>query len=319
MDTIWKPSEHLPSAREAAVEKRMAPQMRALKALHSMASPGQVTAEDLEKQRRNQEILGRLMTPAAGMDWETFSLDGMAASWTRLKPPHGRRHAILYCHGGGYTSGNLGYSRVLAAKMTRATGYDTLSFEYRLAPEHPYPAALTDALRAWDSLMLLGYGANDVIVAGDSAGGNLALVLCHSLRAAGRRLPGALLLMSPWTDMTMSGASYRERAASDPMLTPAYIRAVREVYAPDGDYTAPLLSPLFGDFAGFPPTLIQVGDHEILYSDSESLEKALRVQGVPCTLDVAHNMWHVYQMFPMRRAAEAMEQFAHFLLEEYNA
>ena len=313
---IWKAAEHLPTAREAAEEKRLAPQMRALKALHSLASPGeQVTPEELEKQRRNQEILGRLMAPAAGMDWDEFFLSGMEAAWTRLKSPHGKRHAILYCHGGGYTSGNLGYSRVLAAKMTRATGYDTLSFEYRLAPEFPYPAAVEDGLRAWDHLMLQGYGAGDIVIAGDSAGGNLALVLCHRLRAAGRQLPGALFLMSPWTDMTLSGASSRERAGADPMLTPGYISAVREIYAPDGDYTSPFLSPLFGDFSGFPPTLIQVGDHEILYSDAESLEKTLRVQDVPCALEVARNMWHVYQMFPMKKAGEAMERFSRFLLE----
>ena len=313
---IWKAAEHLPTAREVAEEKRLAPQMRALKALHSLASPGeQVTPEELEKQRRNQEILGRLMAPAAGMDWDEFFLSGMKAAWTRLKSPHGKRHAILYCHGGGYTSGNLGYSRVLAAKMTRATGYDTLSFEYRLAPEFPYPAAVEDGLRAWDHLMLQGYGAEDIVIAGDSAGGNLALVLCHRLRAVGRQLPGALFLMSPWTDMTLSGASYRERAGADPMLTPGYISAVREIYAPDGDYTSPFLSPLFGDFSGFPPTLIQVGDHEILYSDAESLEKTLRVQDVPCALEVARNMWHVYQMFPMKKAGEAMERFSRFLLE----
>ena len=314
----WNENEHPRSASEAAVERRMAPQMRALKALHSLASPGeQVTPEELEKQRRNQEVLGRLMAPAAGLDWTAFSLGGMDAAWTALKSPHGRRHAILYCHGGGYTSGNLGYSRVLAGKLTRATGYDTLSFEYRLAPEHPYPAAVDDALRAWDHLMLQGYGAADIVVAGDSAGGNLALVLCHRLREAGRRLPGALLLMSPWTDMTMSGASYRERAGADPMLTPAYIRGVRELYAPDADYTSPFLSPLFGDFAGFPPALIQVGDHEILFSDSESLERSMRAQGAPCVLEVARSMWHVYQMFPMKKAQEAMESVTRFLLEYY--
>ena len=311
---IWK--EHPPSAREAAEQKRLAPLMRALKALHSMTSPGQMTPEELEKQRRNQEILGRLTAPAAGISWKTFSLDGMAASWARLRTAHGSRHAILYCHGGGYTSGNLGYSRVLAAKMTRATGFDTLSFEYRLAPEHPIPAAVEDALHAWDYLLRQGYGAGDIVVAGDSAGGNLALVLCHRLRAASQALPGALFLMSPWTDMTMSGASYRERSSVDPMLTPDYIDAVRAVYAPDGDYASPFLSPLFGSFDGFPPTLIQVGDHEILYSDAESLERSMRVQGVPCALEVARNMWHVYQMFPIKKAQEAMERFARFLLEQ---
>ena len=163
----------------------------------------------------------------------------------------------------------------MSSKLAHVTGYDVLSFEYRLAPEHPYPAAVEDAMRAWDYLMYQGYGAENVTVAGDSAGGNLALVLCRRLKAAGRRMPRALLLMSPWTDMTMSGASYRERVESDPMLTPEYIEAVRRAYAGDRDLHDPDLSPLLGDLGSFPPTLIQVGDHEILYSDSASLAAAL--------------------------------------------
>ena len=124
------------------------PLMRALKALHSAGAPESMTAEDLERQRRSQEVLGKLTAPMTGMDYEEFALSGMSAAWTRLKAPHGSRHAILYCHGGGYTSGNLGYSRVLSSKLAHATGYDVLSFEYRLAPEFPYPAAVEDALRA---------------------------------------------------------------------------------------------------------------------------------------------------------------------------
>lgn len=156
-----------------------------------------MTPEELEHQRRNQEILGRLTAPMAGMEYEELSIGTMPAAWTRLKAPHGDRRVILYCHGGGYTSGNLGYSRVLSSKLAHVTGYDVLSFEYRLAPEHPYPAAVEDAMRAWDYLMYQGYGAENVTVAGDSAGGNLALVLCRRLKAAGRRMPRALLLMSP--------------------------------------------------------------------------------------------------------------------------
>ena len=170
-------------------------------------------------------------------------------------------------------------------------------------------------MRAWDYLMYQGYGAENVTAAGDSAGGNLALVLCRRLKAAGRRMPRALLLMSPWTDMTMSGASYRERVESDPMLTPEYIEAVRRAYAGDRDLHDPDLSPLLGDLGNFPPTLIQVGDHEILYSDSASLAAALRAAHVPCRLEVSEGMWHVFQMFPIKKAAAAMESAARFLLE----
>lgn len=295
---------------------RMDPLMRALKAIHSAGSPDSMTPEDLERQRRSQELLGRLAAPMAGMEYTEFALRNMACAWTRLRAPHGRRHAILYCHGGGYTSGNLGYARVLASKLAHVTGYDVLSFEYRLAPEHPYPAAVEDALQAWDHLMLLGYGAQDIILAGDSAGGNLALVLCLRLRGAGRRLPGGLVLFSPWTDMTMSGPSYGERAAIDPMLTANYIDAVRRAYAPGEDFSHPELSPLFGDLSGFPRTLVQVGDHEILFSDAQRLAEALRRQNVPARLEVSEGMWHVFQMFPSKKAAAALQSVARFLLEE---
>lgn len=295
---------------------RMDPLMRALKAIHSAGSPDSMTPEDLERQRRSQEVLGRLAAPMAGMEYTEFALRNMACAWTRLRAPHGRRHAILYCHGGGYTSGNLGYARVLASKLAHVTGYDVLSFEYRLAPEHPYPAAVEDALQAWDHLMLLGYGAQDIILAGDSAGGNLALVLCLRLRGAGRRLPGGLVLFSPWTDMTMSGPSYGERAAIDPMLTAHYIDAVRRAYAPGEDFSHPELSPLFGDLSGFPRTLVQVGDHEILFSDAQRLAEALRRQNVPARLEVSEGMWHVFQMFPSKKAATALQSVARFLLEE---
>ena len=289
--------------------------MRILKALHSATAPGDMKSAELEKQRRSQELLGQLAAPMSGLSWEEFSLSGMKAAWMCLERPHRHARCVLYCHGGGYTSGNLGYSRVLASKLVRSTGLDTLSFEYRLAPEHPYPAALEDAFRAWDHLMYLGYGAKDVVLAGDSAGGNMALVLCLALRRAGRMLPGALLLMSPWTDMTASGASYSERAEADPILTNEYIQAVREAYAPGADYSRPEFSPLFGDFSAFPPALIQVGTHEILYSDSERLAERMKAAGCYCRLEVWENMWHVFQMAPAKKSAAAMESMAHFLLE----
>ena len=222
---------------------------------------------------------------------------------------------FLFFHGGGWVTESIDNYERICARLASATDHIVVSVEYRLAPEHPYPAAVEDAMRAWDYLMYQGYGAENVTVAGDSAGGNLALVLCRRLKAAGRRMPRALLLMSPWTDMTMSGASYRERVESDPMLTPEYIEAVRRAYAGDRDLQDPDLSPLLGDLGSFPPTLIQVGDHEILYSDSASLAAALRAAHVPCRLEVSEGMWHVFQMFPIKKAAAAMESAARFLLE----
>lgn len=297
-------------------EPRLDPAMRVLKALHSAGTPEELTSEELIRQRRSQEILGNLTAPMTGMVWENFSIDEIPAAWMRLERPHKQLRCILYCHGGGYTSGNLGYSKVLSSKMTQRTGFDVLAFEYRLAPEAPYPAALEDAEKVWNYLMQLGYGARDVVIAGDSAGGNLALALCHKLKMDGRMLPGALLLMSPWTDMTASGPSYQERKDIDPMLSIEYIQAVRSAYALDKDLHSPLLSPLFGDFQNFPPTLIQVGSHEILYSDSELLRDKMLQDGVECRLEVWEDMWHVFQMFPLKKSSYAMDSMAHFLLEE---
>ena len=309
------PPQRVQADLRLAEKRRLAPMMKALKAVHSAASPESMAPEDLERQRRGQEVLGRLIAPMAGMEWEPFSLAGMKAAWVRPSRGHDRRHAILYCHGGGYTSGNLGYSRPIASKLAHVTGYEVLSFEYRLAPEHPYPAAVEDALKAWDHLMYLGYGARDAVVAGDSAGGNLALALTHRLKAAGRRLPASLVLFSPWTDMTASGRSYRERQQLDPTLTLDYIRAVTAAYAPGADLTDPGLSPLFGSFDGFPPVLIQAGTHEILLSDSVRLRDRLVAAGVPCRLEAWNGMWHVFQMFPIKKAAQAMEHIGRFLLE----
>ena len=296
-------------------ELKLAPFMRLLKAVHSMGEPESFTPEDLEKQRRSQDALGNMAASMSGLVWEPFTLAGMDAAWMRISREHRRRRVILYCHGGGYTSGGLGFSKVLASKLTRATGMDTLAFDYRLAPEHPYPAAVEDALTAWGHLESLGIAPGDIVLAGDSAGGNLALVLCLKLREAGRGLPGALLLMSPWTDMTASGESLRGRAGIDPVLTPEYMYAVREAYAGGLDPSDCLLSPLFADFAGFPPALIQVGTHEILYSDAERLAERMLAAGADCRLEVWENMWHDFQMYPSKTASNAIQNMAHFLLE----
>ncbi len=177
------------------------------------------------------------------------------------------------------------------------------------------PAARQDALKAWDYLMLLGYGARDVVVMGDSAGGNLALVLTLMLRDARRLLPRRLVLFSPWTDMTFSGESFTQRAGDDPSLTADYMLATRDAFAPGADWTDPLLSPLFGDFSGFPPVMIQAGSNEILFDDSARLHQRLLEQGVPCRMECWEDMWHVFQMFPLKQADRAVDHVAQFLLE----
>ncbi len=212
-------------------------------------------------------------------------------------------------------TGSCQYARTLTSKLALSTSMDVLCFDYRLAPEHPFPAAHEDALKAWDYLMLLGYGARDIIVAGDSAGGNMALSLVHRLKMQERLLPRGLVLMSPWTDLTASGKSYEARAEVDPVLNAAYIEQVTKAYATGEDLCNPLISPLYGDFTGFPRTYIQVGDNEILLNDATQLYKKMQKDGVAVSIDIFKGMWHVFQMSPFKKAYEAMDKNAEFIYE----
>ena len=171
--------------RQAAETDDLTPMMKAIKAVHSVTSTGSTQPEDLERQRAAQELFGRLVTPNLLINTTPITVNNVSAEWVRMNQGHDRRHVVLYCHGGGYTCGQLGYARVLASKLALSTGCDVLSFEYRLAPEAPYPSAIDDALRVWDYLMYMGIGARDVIVAGDSAGGNLAYSSAFHLHAVG--------------------------------------------------------------------------------------------------------------------------------------
>ena len=226
-----------------------------------------------------------------------------------------KKYVILYCHGGGYTSGSFRYARSITNKLASSTSMDVLSFDYRLAPENPYPAALEDAMNVWDHLMYHGYGARDIIIAGDSAGGNLALALTLKLKEQGRLLPRGLVLFSPWTDLTMSGKSHKEKAELDPILSAEYLQRCRESYAPEMELKNPLISPVFGDFTGFPPTYIQVGTNEILLSDSTKLQRQLQKYHVPVKMEYYPGMWHVFQMSPLKTAYNAMDQVAEFIFD----
>lgn len=290
-------------------EKRNQNLMQLVKKVH-----GLVENQDIERQRQSQEQIGSFLKSNKEITYKEFTgEEGLAGEWVSVNRPHMKKYVILYCHGGGYSTGSSLYARTITAKLAGCTSMDVLSFDYRLAPEHPYPAALTDALRAWDYLMLLGYGARDVIVAGDSAGGNLALALTLKLKEEGRLLPRGLVLFSPWTDLTASGKSYQTKAALDPVLDMEYLQRAIADYAGKEDLQSPYISPLFGDFTGFPPVYIQVGDNEILLSDSESLHKKMLKADVTVKIDHFKGMWHVFQMTPVKKAYEAMDMAADFI------
>lgn len=276
---------------------------------------GMIDNPDIEKHRHSQDQVGALFGNAKDIQIREFQIKDREAEWVSVTRAHMKKHVILYCHGGGYSTGSRLYARTLTTKLAETTSMDVLAFDYRLAPEHPYPAACEDAMKAWDYLMLLGYGARDVIVAGDSAGGNLALSLVLKLKEEQRLLPRGLVLLSPWTDLTASGKTHTTRALVDPVLDADYLRKMTENYAAGRELTDPLISPLFGDFEGFPPTYIQVGDNEMLLSDSTMLHKKLVAANVSAKIDVFKGMWHVFQMSPFKTAGEAMEKNAEFIYD----
>lgn len=277
---------------------------------------GMVENADLEKHRQSQDHIGEWMGRLKDFSFSGMELDGMHCEWVSTNHAHVHKKVILHCHGGGYSTGSSLYARTLTAKLAGSLAMDVLSFDYRLAPEHHYPAPLEDALKAWDYLMHLGYAARDVIVTGDSAGGNLALALVLKLKEQKRFLPCGLILMSPWTDLTSSGESMEEKKDVDPVLNAAYLNRMIDAYAKDADLKDPYVSPLFGDLKGFPPTYVQVGSNEILLSDSVRLEKQLSAAGVVNRLDVFDGMWHVFQMAPFKIASEAMNRIAAFVIQE---
>ena len=284
--------------------------IKAIKRMHAV-----METPDIEKQRAAQENFGGILSKSRELTYQNFELGGIPAEWSCVERSHMKKYVILYCHGGGYTSGSFRYARSITNKLASSTSMDVLSFDYRLAPENPYPAALEDAMNVWDHLMYHGYGARDIIIAGDSAGGNLALALTLKLKEQGRLLPRGLVLFSPWTDLTMSGKSHKEKAELDPILSAEYLQRCRESYAPEMELKNPLISPVFGDFTGFPPTYIQVGTNEILLSDSTKLQRQLQKYHVPVKMEYYPGMWHVFQMSPLKAAYNAMDQVAEFIFD----
>lgn len=276
---------------------------------------GIIDNQDLEKHRHSQDQVGALLGNSKERTVRSVKISEMEGEWVSVNRAHMKKYVILYCHGGGYSTGSSLYARTLTTKLAESTSMDVLCFDYRLAPENPYPAATEDAMKAWDYLMLLGYGARDVIVAGDSAGGNLALSLVLKLKQQERLLPRGLVLLSPWTDLTSSGKTHATRAEVDPVLDADYLERMISNYVKEQELEDPLISPLFGDFTGFPPTYIQVGDNEILLSDATRLHKKMIQANVSAKIDIFKGMWHVFQMSPFKTAYEAMEKNAEFIFD----
>jgi acetyl esterase/lipase len=211
----------------------------------------------------------------------------------RVTPPELRHNGVLlYLHGGAYVLGSLTMYRPFLGVLASAMGMPALAVAYRLAPEHPFPAALDDALAAFDALLRSGVAPGQIVVMGDSAGGGLAVALLLQIRDSGRPFPAGALLLSPWLDLSLSGESVRSRQRADPVLDTADLRAAARAYLGDRDSRTPLASPLFGSLSHLPPLLIQVGTEELLLDDSRRFAAAAQKAGVAVTLQIWPGMTH---------------------------
>jgi epsilon-lactone hydrolase len=268
----------------------------------------------LAERRATFAPAGRLHRLPDDVQVTEVTAGGVPAHWLAA-PDADTGRVLLFLHGGGYELGSLRSDGELAARLGRVSGMRVLLPEYRLAPEHPFPAAIDDVLAAWRWLRADQHlSAKSMAVAGDSAGGGLAVALLVALRDAGEELPAAAALMSPTVDLTSSGASMSERADQDPISTPAMLRQFASDYLARADPRSPLASPLFASLAGLPPLLIQVGTADLLLSDSERLAAAAAEAGVDVTLQIGEDLTHVYQLLVgTPEAARATEQIGKFL------
>ncbi len=220
---------------------------------------------------------------------------------------------VLYLHGGGYVLGSLDTHAELMARVAASCRAPVLGVDYRLAPEHPYPAAIDDALASYEHLIEAGIKPEAIVLAGDSAGGGLALALLLKLKELGKPMPAGAVLFSPWSDLTGSGDSVQSRGEVDPMISPGMLDPMAELYLSGTSASDVLASPLFGDLAGLPPLLIQVGDHEILLDDSTRLATAAKAAGVATEIEIYAGGFHVFQNQPhLPESAEALGSMGKF-------
>ena len=269
---------------------------------------------DIEEFRGRLNSLGRSMITAFGVSVEKDVVNGLNVEWLTPKD-HMDGKLLLYLHGGAYVLGGCDLHRQMVSHIARAGRIRAILPEYRLSPEHKYPAAINDAVGVYRSLLKMGLKPQDIIFAGDSAGGGLSVATLLALRDAGDPLPAAAVLLSPFLDVTGSGASMQSRADKDPWFRAEDIPLVADHYCEPHQRRFPLVSPVFANVEGLPPMLIQVGDHEILLSDSERLADECVAAGIDVELEVWPEMWHVFQMFTrkMPESRQAIDKIGRYI------
>jgi len=260
------------------------------------------------ERRQRLDAIGSVWAVADDVTLERVDVNGLDGEWS-IAPGSDASHVLMFFHGGGYCSGSIVSHRRMVTEAGRAAGMRTLAVAYRLAPEHPFPAAYDDALTAWRFLRNQGIPASRLVIGGDSAGAGLAVALIRRLRDAHEELPACAWLVSPWMDLTMSGSTFASKDAVDPIIHKTYLNELAGM-----DRKDPRISPLYADLRSFPPLLIQVGSAETLLDDATRFASAAGAADVPVTLEIWPHMihaWHLWnaQLEPGRRALASAGAF----------
>ena len=266
------------------------------------------------ERRKRLDDVGSVWPVADDVKITRVDVNGVPGEWS-IVPGSDSSRVLMFFHGGGYCSGSIVSHRRLVTEAGRAAGVRTLAIAYRLAPEHPFPAAYEDVLTAWRFLRNQNIAAAHIAVGGDSAGAGLTLALIGRLRDAQEELPGCAWLISPWTDLTMSGSTLSSKAAVDPLIHKQYLIELADAYLPAGmDRKDPRVSPLYADLNGFPPVLIQVGSAETLLDDATRFAAVAGAADVRVTLEIWPQMIHAWPLWnarlePGRRALASAGAF----------
>ena len=271
----------------------------------------------LEQIRRRVALAARLVPkPPPSIRTLTVDAGGVRADRVSTPPSECGRH-ILFLHGGGFIVGSPALYRHFTWRIASAARAHLLAIDYRLAPEHPFPAALDDAVAAYRWLLTDGAEPRQMAVMGDSAGGGLALSLLLRLRDDSIPLPAAAVALSPWTDLAMTGLSFKLNAEADPLVNPQQARHFVDYYLAGADPRSPYVSPMYGEPTGLPPTIIQVGSDEALRDDAVRMAERMRAAGCRVELEIWQRMPHVWHLFApvMPEARQAIERIGAFVIE----
>jgi len=269
----------------------------------------------IEEQRAGFEMLAAAAPPAEHIKREAVDANGVPAE---LAIAGSQEPTVLYLHGGGYCIGSVATHRDLVSRLVRATGGQALAIDYRLAPEHPFPAALDDATAVYRWLLSSGIDPAQLVIAGDSAGGGLTIATLVALRDAGDPLPAAAVCVSPWADLECRGESITSKADLDPILRQESLLKWGKLYLGDAGPRSPLASPIHADLTGLPPLLIMVGTAELLFDDATRLAERAQAAGVDVTLESWEEMIHVWPLFAalLPEGQQALDRMGAFIKEQ---